>query len=152
MAKVIFFFTFFLAFNFARALKVSSVQDVLDSYYKLTKSLAIADQKKAFKAIKELKVEILENGYSKYFEGFLNVNLPVESIADQRNALAICSIELRKILPYAESLEEVVYVVYFPRPDKSRAIWLSSDLDFVNPYSDSTKSCKLMETIKPMVK
>ena len=135
--------------------KNGSVQDVLDRYYELGKALSGSETKKALEKAKKLEAEIVSNNFISYFGSTFSALQSASDIAQLRLVYYQLSQKLRKILPYSETLDDVVYVLHCSACfHDSGAFWLSEDKSIHNPYLETeNKSCeKFIETIKPMVK
>jgi len=150
--------TFFLCAQYLFAqikIKPGSVQDILNHYYLFGKALSDSDLKKAAEKAKKLKTEIIKNSFSSHFGSTLIALTSASDIAQLRRVHYQISQKLRQILPFSETLEDVVFVLHCPLVfHDSGAFWLSEDKSIHNPYLDAeNKNCgKVVETIKPMVK
>ena len=137
------------------SVKSGSMQDVLDCYYELGKMLSGSNFKKASEKAKKLETEITKNLFDAYFQQGLSALKLANDDEKLRIAYYQFSKKLRQILPFAETLEDIVFVIHCPMVfQDSGAFWLSEDKSVHNPYSgNENRNCgKVIETIKPMVK
>jgi hypothetical protein len=138
-----------------KSAKTGSIQDVLDRYFDLGKALCNSDLKKALEKAKKLENEIVKNNFNPYFEPNTSALKSATDFEKLRFSHYQFSKKLRQILPFSETLDDVVFVIHCPIVfQDSGAFWLSEDKSIHNPYAgNGNKNCgKVIETIKPMVK
>jgi len=135
--------------------KPGNIHNVLDLYFELSASLSKSDLKTSLIKTSKLVEEVNEKAYPSFFPMGLQELKKATSLAEIRSGFYSFSQELRKILPFAESLEDEIYV-YFCKEAISEAsrFWLSDTRKTINPYSENKEfNCAdRLETIKPIVK
>ena len=136
-------------------IKIGSHQDVLDSYLELCNALADSNLKNGLSYSQITQNEIVKNRLQNQFTAYLIACTTANSISELRKSVLVISKLFRQVLPFSESLEEEIFVVYSLKAFQGDgAMWLTNNKKLRNPYYRNSKddSCKIGETIRPMVK